>query len=133
MSLAFFTAGCPSAANTTALSRDSVAAVLPADTEAWIAVANPEAAAEVMARDTFLEGSTDYAEFHKEIERELGVDPLDPASITKAGLNARKPLGFVLISAEQEVGAAYAHISDLPAFFDDAGPLRQEAAGQTHQ
>ncbi len=107
---------CGSVGSSLAL-QDPAPRYLPGGTELWIGSANPEALLTAMGRDAIVDLiGPDYMSFQKEAENEVGVDPFDPASMVRAGLDPTKPFGFMMVDIREEIGGGYAHVSDIARF-----------------
>jgi len=110
--------GCASTGTSKAL-QDPGPNYLPGGTQLWVGMSNPEAFAKSIERDALVErvvGKPEYAQFQREVERDLGFDPFDPASMKRAGFDTTKPFGMMMVNFGDELGGGYAHIADIATF-----------------
>ena len=121
---------CASAGTSRAL-QDPAPNYLPGGSQMWLGVSSPDSLASGLNRDVLVDVmGRDYKELREDTQKELGFDPFDPTDLERAGIDRRRPLGFVLVNADHELFGVYAHVANPAAFASTLDRFARMIRGQ---
>ena len=103
----------PSKTAGTILSQSTALALLPPETVAALAIEGMGPLTQRIGLETVkTRYAPAYAALTKELTKELGVNPFDPAALAEAGLDPQAPMGVALISMEPMTAVGWIGMSD---------------------